>query len=42
MQKTNESILRRLAKALHDQYDDIADQPLPRKRCAAPTFHDVS
>ena len=31
MQKRNESILRRLAKALHDQYDDIADQPLPRR-----------
>ena len=31
MQKRNASILRRLAKALHDQYDDIAGLQLPQR-----------
>ena len=31
MQKRNASILRRLTKALHDQFDDIAHQPLPQR-----------
>jgi hypothetical protein len=31
MRQRNDSILRRLAGALQDQYDDIARQPLPRR-----------